>query len=133
MSNWPRSLWHGFLWGPPSHRPIAWVGGVAGLAVLLLPVVIAVFGSGGNPLFLLGLAFTGLAEAGWAVELLPRRAVTLAGCGRALRWFCAFVGLLLTAASLLARLAPLWFGGVVALGAFLLVFEMAPGGFANRS
>jgi hypothetical protein len=127
-----RAFWNGFFWGPPSHKPVAWVGGAAGLIVLALPLVIAVFGSGGHPVFLLSLAFLGLAESGWAVELLPRRSVKLAGWGRAARWLCAVIGLTLAAASLLAGLAPLWFVGIVAAGALLLVVEMAPNGFANQ-
>jgi hypothetical protein len=127
-----RAYWNGFFWGPPSHKPIAWVGGVAGLIVLALPLVIAVFGTGGHPVFLLALAFTGLAEAGWAVELIPRRLVKPAGWGRAARWLSAVIGLALAVASLLAGLAPLWFIGIVAAGALLLVVEMAPTGFANR-
>jgi hypothetical protein len=123
----------GFFWGPPSHKRIAWLAAVAGLIVLALPVVIAVFGTGGHPIFLLALGFTGLAETGWAVELLPRHAVRLAGWGRLARWLCAVVGLVLAAISILGQLAPLWFAGVIAASALLLVFEMAPGGFANRA
>jgi hypothetical protein len=122
------------LWRrPPSHKRIAWIGGLAGLIVLALPLVIAVWGKGGNAVFLLALVFTGLAETGWAVELLPRRWTALAGWGRAARWLCAIAGLALAAISALAQLAPLWFSGIIALGALLLVFEMAPGGFANRT
>jgi hypothetical protein len=128
-----RTFWKGFFWGPPSHKPVAWVGAVAGLAVLALPLVIAVFGSGGHPLFLLALLFVGLAEAGWGVELLPRHLVGLTGWGRAARFLCAVVGLVLAVISLLAQLAPLWFVGVLALTALLLVLEMAPAGHANRA
>ncbi len=116
-----RTFWKGFFWGPPSHKRIAWHGALAGLAVLALPLIIAVFGKGGYPLFLLALVFVGLAETGWGIEILPRHIVTLAGWGRVVRWLCAVIGL-----------APLWFTGVIAVGALLLVFEMAPGGYANR-
>ena len=127
-----RRFWQGFWWGAPSHKPIAWAGGLAGLVVLALPVVIAVWGTGGSLGFLLTIVFTGLAETGWAVELLPRGWARLAGWGRLARWLCAIAGLALGAVSVALVLAPLWFGGVVAAGALLLVFEMAPGGFANR-
>lgn len=132
MRNFTDRVRKGFFWGPPSHKRIAWLGGLAGLMVLALPFVIAVFGTGGHPLFLLALVFTGLAETGWAIEVLPRHLVALAGWGRVARWLCAVIGLVLAAISTLAQLAPLWFAGVVAVGALLLVFEMAPGGFANR-
>jgi predicted DNA repair protein MutK len=82
--------------------------------------------------FLLALVFTGLAETGWAVELLPRHLVALAGWGRLARWLCAVIGLALAAISVLGQLAPFWFAGVITVGALLLVVEMAPGGFANR-
>lgn len=128
-----RAFWKGFFWGPPSHKRVAWLGALAGLAVLALPLVIAVFGKGGHPVFLLALVFVGLAETGWGIEILPRHMVTLAGWGRAARWLCALIGLALAAISALAQLAPLWFAGVLAVGALLLVFEMAPGGYANRA
>jgi hypothetical protein len=126
-------FWKGFFWGPPSHRPIAWVGFFAGLAVLALPVVIARFGHGGAPIFLLSLVFVGLAETGWGIELLPRGMAASAGWGRLARWACALVGLALGVISVVAQIAPLWFAAVIAAGALLLVFEMAPGGFANRA
>jgi hypothetical protein len=126
-------IWKGFFWGPPSHKRIAWLGAAAGLVVLALPLVIAVFGTGGHPLFLLALAATGLAETGWAVELLPSQAARLAGWGRVARWLFAVAGLVLAAISLVGQLAPPWFAGVIAVGALLLVIEMAPGGFANRA
>ncbi|GEM_PF-1740925 len=132
MSQLVRWFMKGFFWGPPSHKRVAWLGGLAGLVVVALPLVIAVFGKGGHPLFLLALAFAGLAETGWAVELLPRRQIMLAGWGRVARWLCAIVGLALAAISTLAQLAPVWFAGIVAFGALLLIFEMGPGGFANR-
>lgn len=46
-------LGKGFFWGPPSHKRVAWLGAAAGLIVLALPLVIAVFGTGGHPVFLL--------------------------------------------------------------------------------
>jgi hypothetical protein len=128
-----RTVWKRFFWGPPSHKPIAWVGTGAGVVVVALPVVIAVFGKGGHPFFLLALLFTGLAETGWGIELLPRAWRMLAGWGRAVRWLCAAIGVVLAVLSLVGQLAPLWFAGVIAVGAFLLSFEMAPGGFANRA
>jgi hypothetical protein len=128
-----RTFWKRFFWGPPSHKPTAWVGAGAGVVVVALPVVIAVFGKGGNPLFLLALLFTGLAETGWGIELLPHAWKTPASLGRAMRWLCAAIGVLLAVLSLVGQLAPQWFAGVTAVGAFLLVFEMAPGGFANRA
>jgi hypothetical protein len=39
-------LGKGFFWGPPSHKRVAWLGAAAGLIVLALPLVIAVFGTG---------------------------------------------------------------------------------------
>jgi hypothetical protein len=99
---------------------------------MALPLVIAIWGSGGNAVFLLSLLFTGLAEIGWAVELFPRRWTKQAGWGRIARWICAIIGLGLGSASVLFQLAPLWFGGIVTISALLLVFEMAPGGPANR-
>jgi hypothetical protein len=133
MSAKVNRFWSGFFWGAPSHKRVAWVGAFAGLLVVALPLVIARFGTGGHPVFLLALLFTGLAELGWAIELLPRRQATLAGWGRLVRWLCAVVGLVLGAASVVGQLAPLWLTGVVAGSALLLVFEMAPGSFANRA
>ncbi|HEY7983515.1 MAG TPA: hypothetical protein VID73_05065, partial [Ktedonobacterales bacterium] len=91
------------------------------------------FGHGGTPVFLLALLFTGLAETGWGIELLPRALAVPAGWGRLARWLCALAGLALGAVSVVAQAAPLWFAGVIAASALLLVFEMAPGGFANRA
>jgi hypothetical protein len=128
-----RTFWKRFFWGPPSHKPVAWIGAGAGVVVVALPAIIAVYGKGGHPLFLLALLFTGLAETGWGIELLPRAWKSLAGSGRAVRWLCAAIGVTLAVLSLVGQLAPLWFAGVTAVGAVLLVFEMAPGGFANRA
>jgi hypothetical protein len=63
-------FWKGFFWGAPSHRRIAWVGALAGVGVLALAGV--VFGKGA-PLFVLAVLLLGLAEFGWAAELLPRQ------------------------------------------------------------
>ncbi len=126
-------VWKGFFWGPPSHRPVAAVGFIAGVLVLTLPLVIALFGRGGQPLFLLALVCVGLAEAGWGVELLPRAMATTAGWARTARWVAAVIGLILSVVSVVGQLAPLWFAGVVAAGALLLAYEMAPGSFANRA
>jgi hypothetical protein len=128
-----RTFWSGFFWGPPSHKGVALLGAAAGVVVVALPLVIAVFGTGGHPLFLLALLATGLAETGWAIEVLPRHFAAIAGWGRAARWLCAVVGSVLAVISLVARLAPFWFVGVVAVCAVLLVVEMAPSGFANRA
>lgn len=128
-----RRFWKGFFWGPPSHKPIAWLGASAGIVVLALPVFIALAGTGGQPVFLAALLFVGLAETGWGVELAPRRLATLAGWGRAARWLCAVVGVALAMVSLIGQLAPLWFVAVILVGALLLVYEMAPGGPANRA
>lgn len=128
-----RAFWKGFFWGPPSHKSVAWLGASAGIIVLALPVFIAVFGTGGHPIFLAALLFAGLAEMGWGVELLPRSRATLAGWGRAARWLCAVAGAALAVVSLVAQLAPFWFVAVILLGALLLVYEMAPGGPANRA
>jgi hypothetical protein len=133
MSQLVGKFWNGFFWGSPSHKPVAWLGAGAGVLVVALPLVIAFFGKGGHPLFLAALLFTGLAETGWGLELLPRRWVMLAGWGRVVRWLCAVVGLVLGAIGVVQQLAPPWFAGVIAVGALLLVFEMAPGGFANRA
>jgi hypothetical protein len=128
-----RALLKGFFWGPASHKPVAWLGAGAGVVVVALPFIIAFLGTGGHPLFLLALLFTGMAETGWAIELLPRQWMVLAGWGRVLRWLCAAMGLLLAILSLVGQLAPLWFAGVIGVGALLLVFEMAPGGYANQA
>ena len=127
------TFWKGFFWGPPSHKRIAWIGGAAGLAVVALPVVISRFGTGGHPLFLAALLFLGLAETGWALELLPQEFRLIVGWARVGRWLCAVLGIALTLICLVAQLAALWFLGPVALGGVLLVLEMAPGGFANRA
>jgi hypothetical protein len=122
----------GFFWGPPSHKPVARIATLAGVIVMALPLVIAVFGTGGHPIFLLAIFFVGLAETGWAVELLPRNEIALAGWGRIARWVSAVLGLVLAIISTLVGLAPLWFAGFIAVTALLLVVEMAPSGFANR-
>jgi hypothetical protein len=127
-----RAFWKRFFWGPPSHKRVAWVAALAGIIVIALPLVIALFGTGGHPLFLLAIFFVGLAETGWAVELLPRQELTQAGWGRIARWLSAVVGLVLAIISVLAGLAPIWFAGFIAVAALLLVIEMAPSGFANR-
>lgn len=127
-----RTFWKGFFWGAPSHKSIAWLGASAGVVVLALPVYIARFGKGGHPVFLAMLLFAGLSETGWGVELLPRRHATLAGWGRAARWLCAVMAVVLAVVSLIGQLAPLWFVATILLGALLLVYEMAPSGPANR-
>jgi hypothetical protein len=132
MLNTWQDEWQALWRRPPSQRRIAWIGTLAGLLVIALPLVIAFWGSGGSVVFLLSLLFTGFAETGWGVELFPRRWTEQAGWGRVARWLCAIIGLGLGAASVIFQLAPLWFSGIVTIGALLLVFEMAPGGPANR-
>ena len=102
-----RTFWQRFFWGPPSHKPVAWIGLAAGLVILAMPPIIAVFGTGAHPVFLAALLLVGLAEAGWGIELLPSRWAALAGWGRAGRWLCAVAGAVLAVGSLLTRLAPL--------------------------
>jgi hypothetical protein len=121
-----------FFWGPPSHKPIAWAGAVSGLVVVALAALLLVIGHGA-PVFLVALLCVGLANLGWATELLPRRLATTAGWARVARWGCALAG------SALAILSLIWgvsFGLVVGLiiagGAVLQAFEFAPGGPANR-
>ena len=120
-----------FLWGPPSRKRIAWIGTAAGVLVVGVPIVIAVFGRSG-PLLLGALLFTGLGETGWVAELLPADSTTVAGLVRLLRWLFSGVGTVLAMLALILESAPFWFAGVVAAGGLLLVFEMAPGGPANR-
>jgi hypothetical protein len=127
-----RAFWKRFFWRPPSHKQVAWVATLAGVIVMALPLVIAFLGSGGHPLFLLAIFFVGLAETGWAIELLPSHNIKLAGWGRLARWVAAVLGLLLAILSVMWGLAPLWFAGFIAVTALLLVVEMAPSGFANR-
>jgi hypothetical protein len=122
----------GFFWGAPSHKSIAWIGAVSGLLVVALAIFLLALGHGA-PLFLLALLFVGLANLGWAIELLPRRLPTLAGWARVGRWGCALAG------SVLAILSLLWgltfgpiLGVIIAAGALLQVVEFAPGGPANR-
>ncbi|HEV2236592.1 MAG TPA: hypothetical protein VGR57_08015 [Ktedonobacterales bacterium] len=122
----------GFFWGPPSHRRIAAAGLAAGILVVAVPVAIALFGQGA-PVLVWALAFVGLAEAGWGIELLPRALATTAGWGRLARWLCALVGLVLGAISVVGQLSVAWFTVGIAVTALALVFEMAPGSFANRA
>ena len=120
----------GFFWGAPSHKPVAWVGAVAGLLVLALAGVVL---PKAHPLFTLSVLFAGLAEFGWAAELLPRDATRAAGWARAARWLCALLSTLLAVICLLLNLTPaVWFGLVIAGTGLLLSLEMAPSGPANR-
>jgi hypothetical protein len=135
----------GFFWGAPSHKSIAWTGAVSGLLVVALAIFLLALGHGA-PLFLLALLFVGLANLGWAIELLPRRLPTLAGWARVGRWGCTLAGWARVgrwgcalAGSALAILSLLWgltfglfFGLVIAVGALLQVLEFAPYGPANR-
>lgn len=121
-----------FFWGAPSHKPIAWVGVVSGLAVVALAVFLLILGHGA-PLFLVALLGVGLANLGWAAELLPRRMTRLAGWMRVARWGCALIGTVLAILSLLLGLSfgPL-IGVIIAGGAVAQVFEFAPRGPANH-
>jgi hypothetical protein len=119
-----------FAWGPPSHKSIAWVGALAGVLVLALAGVVF---PRAHPLFVFAVAFVGLAELGWAIELLPRRYLRLAASLRLVRWLCALAGMALGVACLILGVTPaVWFGVVIAGTGVLLGLEMAPGGPANR-
>lgn len=123
-------FWRGFFWGPPSHKRIAWVGALAGIAVFGLAW--AVFGHV-SLLLTLGVLLMGAAEFGWAVELAPTSYARMAGWGRLARWLCAVAGTLAALLSLLLGQATVaWFALVIAGTGVLLAFEMAPGGPANR-
>ena len=119
-------FWQGFFWGPPSHKRIAWVGAPAGVGVL---VVTAVIIGKVALLFVLAVLLMGLAEFGWAAELLPRRRTALAAWARLLRWLCAVAATILAGLCLFWGLTPVvWFGAVIAGTGGLLALEMAPGG-----
>jgi hypothetical protein len=122
----------GFFRGAPSHKPIAWTGAISGLLVVALALFLLAIGHGA-PLFLLALLFAGLANVGWAIELLPRRLTTLAGWARVGRWVCALAGSALAILSLLWGLTfGFYFGLAIAGGALLQILEFAPYGPANR-
>ncbi len=119
-----------FFWGAPSHKPIAWIGAVAGVAVIALAGVVT---AKAHPLFSLSVFCIGVAEFGWAAELLPRRLLNIAGWARLVRWLSALIGTLLAVLCLVFGLTPVvWFGAVIAGTGLLLTFEMAPSGPANR-
>jgi hypothetical protein len=122
----------GFFWGAPSHKPIAWVGALSGLAVVALAIFLMILGHGA-PLFLGALLGVGLANLGWAAELLPRHMTRLAGWVRVARLGCALMGSVLSVLSLVLGLSfgPL-IGAIIAGGAVLQVVEFAPSGPANR-
>jgi len=123
-------LWLGFAWGPPSHKRIAWIGAVAGIAVLALAAVTV---GAGRPLFVLAVLLVGLSELGWAAELLPRDQIGVAAWARLARWLCALAGTALGVLCLLWGQTPaIWFGGVITGTGVLLALEMAPAGPANR-
>lgn len=125
-----RSYFSRFFWGPPSHKPIAWVGALAGLGVLALAGVVT---SKAAPLFTLAVFLVGAAEFGWAAELLPQAWTRAAGWARAGRWLCALAGTALATICLALGLTPVaWFGAIIAGTGLLLAFEMAPSGPANR-
>jgi hypothetical protein len=123
-------LWNGFFWGPPSHKPIAWIGALAGLGVF----AIAALSIGkASALFVLAVFLVAAAEFGWAAELLPRGWDHAAGWSRVARWLCAVAGTILGAICLALGLAPtIWFGAIIAGTGLLLALEMAPAGPANR-
>jgi hypothetical protein len=126
------TFWKAFFWGAPSHKPIAWAGALSGLGVVALALFLLAIGHGA-PLFLLALLFLGLANLGWAAELLPRQSTTAAGWARVGRWVCALTGSAFAILSLVWGLAfSLVFGLVIAGAALLQVLEFAPGGPANR-
>ena len=126
-----RRFWNGFVWGPPSHKGIAWVGAIAGIAVFALAGVVV---GRAHPLFVLAVVLVGAAEFGWAAELLPRSWGTTAGWARLARWLCAVVGTIVAGVCLLWGLTPVvWFGLVIAGTGVLLALEMAPNGPANRA
>jgi hypothetical protein len=105
---------------------------LSGLLVVALALFLLVIGHGA-PLFLLALLCVGLANVGWAAELLPRRLTGFAGWMRVARWGCALVGSALAILSLIWGLSfGLVFGLIIAGGAILQVVEFAPGGPANR-
>ena len=125
-----RRFWQGFFWGSPSHKRIAWVGALAGLGVL---AVAAVLVGKVSPLFELAMLLMGLAEFGWAAELLPRKQMSAVGWARLTRWVCAVAATILASLCLLWGLTPVvWFGAVIAGTGALLALEMAPSGPANR-
>jgi hypothetical protein len=92
-------FWLGFAWGPPSHKRIAWIGAVAGIAVLALAAVTV---GAGRPLFVLAVLLVGLSELGWAAELLPSSQIGMAAWAPLARWLCAIGG------TVLAFLCLLW-------------------------
>jgi hypothetical protein len=121
-----RPRWTEAFAGPPGHQPIAWVGTLAGVGLLAATLVVAVIGAA-TPLLLLALLTIGVAEGGWAVELLPRGWVVLARWGRLARWACALAGLGLAGLSLVRDGASHREGGaIVAFTGVLLALEMAP-------
>ncbi len=121
-----------FFWGAPSHKPIAWAGAISGLGVMALALFLLAIGHGA-PLFLLALLLLGLANLGWAAELLPKRQATAAGWARVGRWGSAIVGAVLAIISLIGGMAfGLEFGLVIAGTGLLQVLEFAPRGPANR-
>jgi hypothetical protein len=125
-------LRNGFFWGPPSHRSIAWIGALSGLLVVALAVYLFALGHGA-PVFLVALLLVGLANFGWAAELLPRRLVLSAAWARVARWMCALAGSALAILSVVLGVSfGLVFGLIIAGGALMQAFEFAPGGPANH-
>jgi hypothetical protein len=127
-----RRLWKSFFWGAPSHKRIAWAGALSGLGLVALAQFLLAIGHGA-PMFLLAILFLGLANFGWAAELLPRRGTTAAGWARVVRWLCALIGTILAALSLWWGLTfGVGFGSVIAVMGLFQAFEFAPRGPANR-
>src|SRR5260370_36212922 len=123
-------IWKSFFWGPPSHKRIAWVGALAGVGVLALAAVVV---GKAHPLFVLAVLLLGVAEFGWAAELLPRQRAALAGWARLVRWVCAVAATILAGLCLLWGLTPVvWFGDIIAGSRVLLAVEMSAARPANR-
>src|SRR5262249_54891816 len=118
----------GFFWGQPSHKRVVWLGAGAGLVLLGLAAENATIGKGQRSL-VLAVLFVGLAEFGWAAELLPRHQGTLAGWARLARWICAIAGTAFAIPSLQGGYLPLAAGAP--LGGVVLVLVMAPDGWGD--
>lgn len=132
MNRFARWFRPAFFWGAPSRKSIAWAGALSGAGVVALAVLLLIIGHGA-PLFLVALLLLGLANLGWAAELLPAARLRAAGWARAGRWGCALVGSVLTLLTLMWGPAfGLWFGLAIAGMGLMQVFEFAPNGPANQ-
>lgn len=129
LARWFRDA---FFWGAPSRKSIAWAGALSGAGVVALAILLLSIGHG-SPVFLVALLLLGLANLGWAAELLPTRQLCAAGWTRAGRWTFALVGSILALVSLLWGLAfGFWFGLVIVGMGIAQIVEFAPGGPANQ-